>query len=296
MPWHDNSELGMQSASREAMDRSLVTSSRWDDAETIDGEADISYRQASAGRHDGISEGERLGSALAGAALVAWGLSRQSKPGILLAGLGGFLVVRGVMANGTGQQRDGQTHGSLATRTGGSAQPQDYAKHGIHVAHSVTINVPPEAAFMFWRDFTNLPKFMKHLKEVQVLDGKKSHWVAKGPLNSSIEWDAEIINEQPNEVIAWRSLPGSEVDNTGSVRFVKAPAGRGTIVRVTIDYIRTGGKFGSMVAKLFGEEPQLQIKDDLRRFKNVMEAMEIPTTEGQPRGQCKRTRVSNATE
>jgi uncharacterized membrane protein len=129
---------------------------------------------------------------------------------------------------------------------------------------------------------------MRHLEAVTVLDGNRSHWVAKAPAiaGGKVEWDAEIINDEPNALIAWRSLANADVDNTGSVRFVPAPSERGTEVKVVIDYIPPAGRLGSWVAKLFGEEPQQQIQEDLRRFKRLMETGEVPTTQGQPKGNC----------
>lgn len=125
---------------------------------------------------------------------------------------------------------------------------------------------------------------MKHLKSVKVYDEKRSHWVATAPMGASVEWDADIINDQPNKLIAWASVEGADVDNSGFVRFTPAPANRGTEVKVVIEYNPPGGAVTAAIAKLFGEEPEQQIGDDLRRFKMLMEAGEIATTEGQPSG------------
>jgi len=155
---------------------------------------------------------------------------------------------------------------------------------GIKVAHAVTINKSADELYDFWRDFSNLPRIMDHLESVTVQDATHSHWVAKAPLGRTVEWDAEIINEVPKQLIAWRSLPGADVDNAGSVTFKAAPLGRGTELRVEISYIPPAGKVGAMVAKLLGEEPGRQLDDDLRHFKALMEAGERPTTQGQPSG------------
>jgi uncharacterized membrane protein len=154
------------------------------------------------------------------------------------------------------------------------------AGQGIKVDQTVTINKSREELYRFWRNLENLPRFMRHLESVR-LQGNRSHWVAKGPLGTHVEWDAETYNENPNEMIAWRSLEGADVDSTGSVHFTPAPAGRGTEVRVVLKYNPPAGKLGAAVAKLFGEEPQQQIRDDLRRFKQLMETGEIATIEGQ---------------
>jgi uncharacterized membrane protein len=143
--------------------------------------------------------------------------------------------------------------------------------------------------YRYWRDFENLPRIMRHLKSVKKVDEKKSHWVVDAPMGRTVEWDAEIINDEPGSVIAWRSLAGAGVDNAGSVRFVPAPGNRGTEVRVNIDYIPPAGQVGAFVARLFGKNPKQEIQEDLRRFKQMMEAGEAPTTEGQPRGEnCRR--------
>jgi uncharacterized membrane protein len=154
----------------------------------------------------------------------------------------------------------------------------------IKVEKTVTINKPVDELYHFWNNFENLPTFMKHLKNVKVYDDKRSHWVANAPLGNSVEWDADIIEKRENELISWVSVPGADVENTGSVRFTKAPGNRGTEVKVIMKYNPPGGVIGAAIAKLFGEEPEQQIGDDLRRFKMLMEAGEIATTEGQPRG------------
>jgi uncharacterized membrane protein len=108
--------------------------------------------------------------------------------------------------------------------------------------------------------------------------------MAKGPGGKSVEWDAQIINEKPNELIAWRSLPGSEIPHAGSVRFKEASGGRGTEIHVEVLYSPPGGPAGAMVAKLFGEDPSAQIRSDLKRLKARLEAGVLPNTEGQPVG------------
>ena len=141
--------------------------------------------------------------------------------------------------------------------------------------HSITIDRPAEELYKFWHNFENLPRFMNNLESVRVTGDKRSHWVAKGPLGSSVEWDAEIVEDSPNELIAWRSLEGSDVENSGSVRFVPAPGGRGTEVQVEIVYNPPGGMLGAGVAKIFGAAPEQEIKGDLYRFKQVMETGEV---------------------
>ena len=149
----------------------------------------------------------------------------------------------------------------------------------------MTVDRPAAELYAYWRNFENLPQFMRHLESVRCDDGRRSHWVVRGPAGVSIEWDAEIINDEPNALIAWRSLGGADVDSAGSVRFLQAPGGRGTEVRVVLNYIPPAGRVGSAFAKLFGKAPEQTIREDLRRFKQFMESGEFPTAAGQPAGQ-----------
>jgi uncharacterized membrane protein len=146
---------------------------------------------------------------------------------------------------------------------------------GIHAKASCIVNRSPQEVYSFWRNFSNLSRFMKHLESVTDMGDGRSHWVAKGPANTNVEWDATIIADVPGEVITWRSLENSDVDHAGAVRFEQAPGGRGTIVKVNIEYNPPAGVIGATVAKLFGEEPEQQLDDDLRRFKQVLEVGEV---------------------
>jgi uncharacterized membrane protein len=133
----------------------------------------------------------------------------------------------------------------------------------------------PDDVYRFWRNFENLPRFMKHLESVEDLGDGRSRWTAKGPAGTSVDWEATIVADVPGEVITWRSLENSDVDNAGAVRFERAPGNRGTIVKVNIQYNPPAGVIGAAVAKLFGEEPGQQLNDDLRRFKQVLEVGEV---------------------
>ncbi len=146
---------------------------------------------------------------------------------------------------------------------------------GIHATGTCIVNRPPEEVYTFWRNFQNLPRFMRHLESVEDVGGGRSVWRAKGPAGMEVQWQATIIADDPGRVITWRSLEGSDVDNAGAVRFEGAPGGRGTIVKVNLEYNPPGGALGAAVAKLFGEEPEQQLDDDLRRFKQVMEVGEV---------------------
>lgn len=236
------------------------------------------------GRYGGISgvnvsSNERWISSIAGGALAMYGLKRGGLGGTVLLALGGALVYRGATGHCSGYAALG-----INTADHGPARPKQYFEHGIHVEESVTINKRPWDLYAYWKNFENLPRFMAHLQDVKKIDDKRSHWVAKAPAGTTVEWDAEIINDEPNALIAWRSLGGATVDNAGSVRFIPGMGDRGTVVRVVLDYIPPAGRLGAMVAKLFGEEPHAQVREDLRRFKQLMETGEIPTVEGQSSG------------
>jgi uncharacterized membrane protein len=159
----------------------------------------------------------------------------------------------------------------------------------IRVQKVIAIDRPAEDLYEFWRRFENLPRFMRHLESVRETGQNRSHWRAKGPAGTTVEWEAEIVDERPGELISWRSLAGSDIENAGSVRFERAPGGRGTFVRVTMEYQPPGGFFGASIAKLLGEEPEIQVQRDLYRFKQVMETGQVVTTEGQPAGRASST-------
>jgi uncharacterized membrane protein len=153
----------------------------------------------------------------------------------------------------------------------------------LYVAKSITINRPRQEVYDFWRALERLPEFMIHLESVTISRDGRSHWVAKAP-GGTVEWDAEITEDRPGELLSWQSVEGSDVPNGGSVRFADAPADRGTEIHVALHYDPPGGSAGAMVAKLFGEEPGQQLVDDLRRFKQVMETGEVVLSEGSPAG------------
>jgi uncharacterized membrane protein len=160
---------------------------------------------------------------------------------------------------------------------------------GVRHTKSITIHRPPEELYRFWHDFQNFPRFMKHLESVQVTGEGRSHWIAKAPGGMTVEWDAEITGDRPNELIEWRTLESSDVNHSGSVRFSPAPGERGTVMKVEMRYSAPGGALGATIATLFGEEPGQQIQDDMRRFKQVMETGEVVTTKGQPTGRASST-------
>ncbi len=167
------------------------------------------------------------------------------------------------------------TSQQLSRRRNGAAARAGQERRGVQVKEAITVNRPPDEAYRFWRDFSNLPRFMAHLESVQVLDDNRSRWKAKAPAGATVEWEAEITEDRPGELIAWRSLQHADVQNAGTVRFSRAPGNRGTEITVELRYEPPGGTLAAMVAKLFGEEPSQQVKSDLRRFKQVMELGEV---------------------
>jgi len=228
-----------------------------------------------------VHPAERIASGIAGAALTTFAVARKRDAGAAaLALAGGYLLYRGLT---------GHCHGYSLLRTGTAGTSDSETAviphgQGVKVEKSVTIDRPIDDLFSYWRNFENLPQFMKHLESVTVIDEKRSHWVAKAPFGKTVAWDAEIINERPNEMIAWHSTEPADIPNAGTIWFKAAPEGRGTIVKVNLEYNPPAGWIGAAIAKIWGEEPNQQVIDDLRRFKNLMEAGESPTTQDHAKG------------
>lgn len=170
---------------------------------------------------------------------------------------------------------------STRTKLPRAAVPSGSAKK---IVRSCTIKKEPAELFRFWRNLENIPRISRHVLSVTRISDKESHWKVRGPRNRVIEWDAIIINEHPNELIAWESNPDGEIKNAGSVRFTPAPTGQGTEVTVSFDFVPPAGRIGAALTKLTGKEPESQVEDDLMRFKALMETGEIPNTKGQPTG------------
>jgi len=213
-----------------------------------------------------VGSTERLVSLGLGTGLTVFGITGRRLSPLALAA-GGFLLYRGLAGNCPVYQ-------ALGTGTGGTSGEEAVipAREGVKVEHAITVNRPPAEVYRLWRNLSRLPEFMDHLKEVCETCAGRSHWVASAPLGMSVEWDAELIEDRPNEMISWRSLPGSDVDTAGSVHFRSAPSGRGTEVRVVLKYDPPAGKVGAAAARLLGEAPEQQIATDLRKFKSLAEA------------------------
>ncbi len=212
------------------------------------------------------SDLERWASVIGGGAMVLAGLNQRSLRGAILAVAGGGLLYQGANQKSTLKQVE-------------DVMGLDSA---IRAEKTVTINRSADELYRFWRNLENLPSFMQHLKSVTVQDERHSHWVANAPLGQDIEWDAEIVSDEPGHLIAWASAEDAIVPNSGFVRFQPASGDRGTEVKVVIEYEPPGGALTAAIAKLFGEEPEQQIGDELSRFKQLMETGEIATVEGQP--------------
>jgi uncharacterized membrane protein len=233
-----------------------------------------------------VNSAERILSLAGGAALALYGAKRKGVVGSVLALVGAGLVERGITGHchvygALGLNTADGDHG--LERKHGPAATVD-AKKAIKIEHSMTIDVAAPELYRFWRNFENLPRIMQHLESVTVIDSTHSHWKAKAPAGTTVEWDAEINNEIPDQLIGWKSVHEATVANAGSVHFTPAAGNRGTVVKVVLEYEPPAGKLGALVAKLLGEEPDVQVREDLRRFKAMMETGEAPTTDGQSSG------------
>ena len=222
-----------------------------------------------------MNELERWGSVAAGTALTLYGLSRRRPGGLVLAIFGGLLIRRGARGHC-------DIYEALDLNTASTSSDTRRAlsgKAGSHVEEAIIVHRPAAELYRFWRSLENLPRFMQHLESVEVISETLSRWRARGPGGAIVEWNAEIINEVPDRLIAWRSLEGSDVTSAGSVHFDDAGDGRGTRIRVRLQYKPPGGKIGTAVVRLLGRDAATEIREDLRRFKQLLDAGEVATTE-----------------
>jgi len=211
--------------------------------------------------------GDLMDLALLGAAMRAEGAERGRL-------LGATAAVLGVTALDL----------ACSARLGATSERQAGA---VHVSKAITIHRPIEEVFAFWRDLTNLPRFMAHLEEVRVLGGGRSYWRATAPAGMHVEWEAELIEDRPGSSIGWCTLPGADVAHWGRVIFREAPRGRGTEVHVELHYDPPAGSLGYVMAKLLGEEPSQQVGDDLHRLKQVLEVGEVVRSDAAPEGRMR---------
>jgi uncharacterized membrane protein len=208
----------------------------------------------------------RWASILGGASIISYGMQKGSRAGKILAMLFGVDLIYG------GTTGHSTLLNALGRRLGGTRLGRSVSipyQQGVRVDADITIAKPPAEVYAFWRNLENLPRFMRHLQRVSVIDPKRSHWVAQGLSDKPVEWDAEIINDQPHGLIGWRSLPGADVDTAGSVHF--KPARNGTGVHVELQYLPPAGKVGAALARLMGNDPADQVQEDLKRLKRALE-------------------------
>ncbi|MES4784755.1 MAG: cyclase [Nitrospiraceae bacterium] len=218
---------------------------------------------------ENVGDIERLVSGFVGGALLIAGLMRPSRARSALALTGAALLHRGV----TGFCPLYHAAGINTADTNALGRRKVRTSQAIKVEKRIRIDRSPEELYRFWRNSENLPRIMSHLESVQVINDRLSHWVVKTlPGAPSVEWDAEIINEVPNELIGWRSLNGADVENAGSVRFERTPDGHGTNLTVMLQYRPPAGRLGAAIANLFGEDAERKIEEDLQRFKETMES------------------------
>ena len=237
-----------------------------------------------------LSQIERLASVLGGSGMVAYGLAKRNSSGYGLAALGGAMLWRGISGHCNVYEAFGINTAERGYQKGtGSLDGVPY-ELGVRVDEEIAIRKPPEELYRFWRNLENLPRFMDHLQSVKILDERTSHWVARGPAGFNVEWDAEIVNDVPNELIGWRSLRGSQVDNGGSVKFERTDSG--TMLKVSLQYNPPAGFVGARIARLFGEDPKTTIAQDLQRFKELMETGNITSTTQSTRSTSTRSKVT----
>lgn len=237
-----------------------------------DGRTEHGFRTAEAARPDvNVGDTERLVSLIAGGGLALYGLTRGSLSGLALALVGGGLAWRGATGHCPVSARLGRNTAERHSPAIGVR-----AQHGYRIEKTITVHQPPEELYRFWRNVENLPQAMTHLHSVRAADERRSHWVACGPWGTRLEWDAEIHNERDGRMIAWRSIPGGDVDTAGSIHFDPAPEGNGTLMRVSLKYDPPGGRAGAALAHFLGEGLEEQLEDDLRHFKHFMETGKPP--------------------
>lgn len=228
------------------------------------------HRQSDEMGYRNVNDQERKASLIAGAGSLFLGLRRGGVLGLAMSALGGWLGYRGISG-----------HCPVFARLGKStAKPTDRGLFGtapVHISTGVTVGREPQELYQFWRGFTRLPTFMKYLTEVRPGEGNRTHWVAESPLGGRVEWESEVVEDVPNERIVWHTTENSDIDHSGEIRFRSAPAGRGTEVELDLHYEMPGGKLGEPWTAFFNSMTEHAVREDLRRFKWLMEAHEIPT-------------------
>ncbi len=225
---------------------------------------------------------ERLISVLGGGGLILYGLASSDLRGLVWMLFGGELLRRGITGHDYVYQLldVGTVSESPSTVT---SLPNN---QGITVRRSMTIERSPEDLYRFWRNVENAPGYMHFVSSVQISGERTSHWTARVPGNKVVEWDSEITEDVPNQLIAWKTTNGIPfAGNAGRVRFIPASDDKGTVVTSEVDFYWPGGTLRSEIGKLFGHLPEQELRENLRRFKQLIEAGEVPTISGQPVGQ-----------
>ncbi len=228
-----------------------------------------------------VGQAERWASLLGGGLVALAGLRRGDSVGMAAALVGGLFFYRGLTGH---SPIYAQLDVSTAERGSEGGISGLVGSGEVNLESVVTIDASPEELYSFWRNFENHPRFMSHLESVTPYQDGRTRWVLKAPLGRILAWDTEVTDERPNEYLAWRSLEGADLQNEGSVRFRPATGGRGTEVRLKIDLVPPLGAAGAAVAKLLEGVTEAQLRADLKKLKQLMEAGEIATTEGQPSG------------
>jgi uncharacterized membrane protein len=211
-----------------------------------------------------VGDRERMISALLGGALVAWGAMQRSRSGLGLVVAGGALAWRALSGHCP-------LYGALGVDSRGRTETTR-GNLGVKIDRSIEVNAPPARVYAFWRRLENLPRILSNVEAVRTTSDTRSHWTVKAVGGATVEWDAEIVNDEPDRLIAWRSLPGASVVHAGSVRFEPTAEGRATRIRVALQYDPPGGEIGHAVASLLNADAGTQVEQDLKNFKQAFEA------------------------
>jgi uncharacterized membrane protein len=247
-------------------------------------------RDTSVAAHKNVGDAERVISVAAGAALAVYGLDRHDVLGGLLAVVGGELIRRGASGHCLVYEALNVSTATDATHHGfhrdlpASPAATVRASRAVKIEHNVTVMRPAAELYAFWRDPANVARVVEFIESVETVSETRARWRARGPGGVTIEWDAQIINDIPNELLAWKSVGDADIPNAGSIHFRPAPNGKGTEVRLVLEYEPPAGHLGAWVAKLVKENPEEQLRTALRRFKQLAETGEILTNEGQTSG------------
>ncbi len=231
-----------------------------------------------------ITQGERIASAAAGGILAGAAVKKRGFAGLLLGAAAGELFRRALIGHS-------YFYEAIGIRTAPVGQGRSISvpyELGVRVDQAITIGRPRSEVYAYFHDLRNVPRFMKNVESVREMEAGRSHWVVRGPAGRRLEWDAVVHNEVPDERLAWRTLPGGDVQSAGAVLFREAPGGRGTEVLVELQYNPPGGVVGAAAAQLMGEEPGQKLAEDLHRLKQILEVGEVVTTEGQTSGRLRR--------